>query len=250
MRIFFISDLHLSPAAPETALAFSAFLRGPAQHASALYILGDLFDYWIGDDQLHDPFYAAQCRQIVTLAARGIPVYFLPGNRDFLCGKKMALACGLTLLEEPSLIEIGNERVLLSHGDTLCTDDLGYQRYRRIVRNPTVQWVWLHLPRFIRTLEARRLRQRSQRHNDSKPRAYMDVNIDAVEATLDLAGAHVLIHGHTHRPANHAHRNGNRYVLPDWHAGQGGYLEYKNAEWHMRFFDGAKDLAPQTRANA
>lgn len=236
---FFISDLHLCPADPATAQAFASFLSGPARQAQALYLLGDLFEYWIGDDQLADPFYAARCRELVALAASGVPLYFMAGNRDFLCGQRFARACGLTILPDPATIEIEGETVLLSHGDLLCTHDASYQRYRRIVHHRAVQWLWRHLPRFVREKEARRLRERSQSETRRKPADWTDVNPEAVEALLNQAGASHLIHGHTHRAATHQHTNGIRHVLPDWHDGRGGYLVYDDAGWRLCALDGS-----------
>lgn len=236
---FFISDLHLCPADPATAQAFATFLAGPARQAQALYILGDLFEYWIGDDQLADPFYAARCRELVALAASGVPLYFMAGNRDFLCAQRFALACGLTILPDPATIEVAGETVLLSHGDLLCTHDTGYQRYRRLVHCRALQWLWFHLPRFVREKEARRLRNRSQSQTRRKPVAWIDVNAEAVEALMKTAGASRLIHGHTHRPAEHPHAHGLRHVLPDWHNGNGGYLVRDDAGWRLCALNGS-----------
>lgn len=232
--VYFISDLHLSPADPATAEAFAAFLTGPARQAQALYILGDLFEYWIGDDQLEDPFYAQQCRQIVALAASGVAVHFMAGNRDFLCARRFALACGLSILPDPSTIEIAGEKILLAHGDRYCTDDVRYQRFRKLVHNRALQWLWLHLPSWVRLAEARRLRQRSQDQTGRKPAAWIDVNPVAIASAMQLAGAHCMIHGHTHRPARHTLPTGTRYVLPDWHNGHGGYLRRDAEGWHLQ----------------
>lgn len=237
MRTLFISDLHLSPADPATATAFSEFLLGPAQHAAALYILGDLFEYWVGDDQLNDAFYAEQCRHLVELAVTGVPIYFMPGNRDFLCGQRFALACGLTILPDPTMISIGQERILLAHGDAYCTADRSYQRFRRIVRNPVVQWIWFHLPRALRNGEARRLRQRSALQTSKKPASHIDVCPTTIEVVLSQSDAHLLIHGHTHRPARHTHHHGIRRVLPDWSEGIGGYLQHDGTGWHLHWID-------------
>ncbi|WP_051711357.1 UDP-2,3-diacylglucosamine diphosphatase [Andreprevotia chitinilytica] len=222
--ILFISDLHLSPADPATAAAFHAFLVGQAREATALYILGDLFEVWIGDDQSNDPFYAEQVRAIRALVDTGTPVYFMPGNRDFLCGNRFASAAGLALLADPTVIAPFGMPVLLAHGDAYCTDDAAYQRFRRIVRSPITQWLWLRLPFSWRNREAAKLRQQSQQHNRAKADYILDVNVQAVEAAMQWANSATLIHGHTHRPARHTQINGTRWVLPDWHAGAGGYL--------------------------
>lgn len=239
----FISDLHLSPADPATAEAFAAFLAGPARQAQALYILGDLFEFWVGDDQLQDPFCAAQCRKIVELACRGVPIFFLPGNRDLLVGKRFALSCGLTLLPDPFIADIQGERVLLAHGDAYCTDDRAYQRYRRCVSHPLVQWLWFRLPRGLRDRTLTRMRQKSQRQTARKPASYIDVNTASIDTALLQAKVHTLIHGHTHRPAVHVQPQGTRYVLADWHEGQGGYLQRDDAGWKMHWLGDSPAMA-------
>ncbi|GLS05311.1 UDP-2,3-diacylglucosamine hydrolase [Chitiniphilus shinanonensis] len=223
--VLLISDLHLSPADPATVAAFEVFVAGPARQAQALYLLGDLFEVWIGDDQLDDPFYARIARQLAGLAASGVAVHFMAGNRDFLCGTRFARAAGLTLLPDPTVIAPFGAPLLLMHGDSLCTDDAAYQRFRRIVRNPLVQWLWRRLPYSWRNREAAQIRARSSASNRDKAAYIMDVNVGAVAQAMRQAGARVLIHGHTHRPARHAEAEGTRWVLPDWHAGHGGYLQ-------------------------
>ncbi|TJZ73329.1 UDP-2,3-diacylglucosamine diphosphatase [Chitiniphilus eburneus] len=220
-----ISDLHLSPADPATTAAFSAFLADTARQAEALYILGDLFEVWIGDDQLDDPFYADIARQLALLADTGVAVFFMAGNRDFLCGRRFTDEARLGYLADPTLIAPFGERLLLMHGDSLCTDDAAYQRFRRIVRNPLVQWLWRRLPYGWRNREAAQIRARSSASNRDKAAYIMDVNPGAVDAALCNANAHVLIHGHTHRPARHTGQDHTRWVLPDWHEGRGGYLK-------------------------
>ncbi|MDR3411223.1 MAG: UDP-2,3-diacylglucosamine diphosphatase [Formivibrio sp.] len=229
----FISDLHLTPADPATAEAFATFLADTARQAQALYILGDLFEFWVGDDQLEDPFCATQCRRIIELATHGVPVYFLPGNRDLLVGQRFALACGLTLLPDPYITEIHGEQVLLAHGDAYCSDDRAYQRYRRFVSHATVQWLWFRLPRWLRNRALNRMRKKSQRQTALKPASYTDVNTASIETALMQAGVQTMIHGHTHRPAKHAHEHGTRFVLSDWHNGNGGYLLRDGTGWHQ-----------------
>ncbi|AOY00334.1 UDP-2,3-diacylglucosamine diphosphatase [Jeongeupia sp. USM3] len=222
--VLLISDLHLSPADPATVAAFGRFLAGRARHAQALYILGDLFEVWIGDDQLDEPFYAARAAELRALADSGVPVYFMAGNRDFLCGQSFAAAAGLTLIADPLTIAPFGKPLLLAHGDAYCTDDADYQRFRRIVRNPLVQWLWRRLPYRWRNREAAKLREKSTAMNRRKAEAIMDVNAGAIAAAMRDAGVATLIHGHTHRPARHAEAAGTRWVLPDWHDGSGGYL--------------------------
>lgn len=220
----FISDLHLSPADPATAAAFHVFLANTAPGAAALYILGDLFEYWIGDDQLDDAFFAEQAATIRQLVGRGVPVFFLPGNRDFLPSRRFAAASGAALLADPSVISLNQQPVLIAHGDAYCTDDAQYQRFRRIVRHPLTQWLWFAMPRFWRQRKAAALREQSRRQGPRKAEYLMDVNVGAVGAAMRAAGVNTLIHGHTHRPARHEHREGIRWVLPDWKNGAGGYL--------------------------
>ncbi|HSC80582.1 MAG TPA: UDP-2,3-diacylglucosamine diphosphatase [Chitinolyticbacter sp.] len=220
----FISDLHLSPADPATAHAFVRFLADTAREAEALYILGDLFEVWIGDDQLHETFYADVARQLGAIADGGVAVYFMAGNRDFLCSERFASAAGLTLLADPTVATLADQRLLLTHGDALCTDDASYQRFRRIVRHPLTQWLWLRLPYRWRIRQAAQIRDQSSSMNRSKAAYIMDVNPDAVAKLMRERHCDTLIHGHTHRPARHAVSAGTRWVLPDWHAGVGGYL--------------------------
>lgn len=235
--VYFIADLHLSPSDPATAEAFGVFIAGLARQAEALYILGDLFEFWIGDDQINDPFYSEQCDRLVALAATGVAIYFMAGNRDFLCGRRFALACGLTILPDPSIIEIEGESLLISHGDLFCTHDKGYQRYRRIVHSPITQWIWFHLPRFVREAEARRLRSRSRTHTMQKPESWVDVVPAEIDAALQQAKVKLMIHGHTHRPARHTHHHGIRRVLPDWSQGIGGYVVRDDTGWHLRWLE-------------
>lgn len=206
---------------------FRRFLAGEARAAAALYLLGDLFEYWIGDDDAADPFHASLLADLGDLAARGVAVSFLPGNRDFLLGDAVAARAGMRVLAEPVLVTLGGAPTLLMHGDALCTDDRSYQRYRAIVRNRAVQRVFLALPRAARRTLAHGLRRTSNAHTQLKGPAIMDVNAAAVEATLRSHGYPRLIHGHTHRPARHEHivdgRRCERWVLPDWYE-TGGFL--------------------------
>ncbi|GGP21675.1 UDP-2,3-diacylglucosamine diphosphatase [Silvimonas iriomotensis] len=233
--ILFISDLHLSPADPATTDAFRQFLAGRARAASRLYILGDLFNAWIGDDQLSEPYYAAVAQDIKHLADAGVAVYFMPGNRDFLCGQRLARTAGLTILPDPATITLDDATpVLLAHGDAYCTDDASYMKFRRIVRSRWAQAIWLALPLRWRNRKAGQLRAQSSAANQAKMQSIMDVNAAAIEAALRHAHAQVLVHGHTHRPARHEAPFGTRWVLPDWYAGLGGYLQWQEGEWAMR----------------
>ncbi|AZN37622.1 UDP-2,3-diacylglucosamine diphosphatase [Iodobacter ciconiae] len=237
--ILFISDLHLSPNDPATTAAFHAFLQGPVCAAGALYILGDLFEFWIGDDGLNEAFNTEIVTAIAQLASQGIKVFFLAGNRDFLPGARFASAAKLSILPDPSLIHLHGQTLLISHGDALCTDDLAYQRFRRIVRHPLVQTLFLALPKRWRQSQVKKLRQRSKASNQIKRSDIMDVNPKATEQLMAQHHVRTLIHGHTHRPAMHILPQGQRWVLPDWYQGQGGYLKLENNTISMHRLDGS-----------
>lgn len=219
-RTLFISDLHLSEERPETTRAFMAFVAGPAQGAGELYILGDLLEYWAGDDDVDAPLATSVCAALAGLADQGVDVFFMGGNRDFLVGEGFAARARFTLMADPSEISLGGRRVLLSHGDALCTDDVGYQAYRRQVRDP--QWLqgFLSQPLAERKAFIDNLRKRSALAKQEKSAGIMDVNREAVESLLRAHDHPLLIHGHTHRPARHLHVvdgiECERWVLADW----------------------------------
>ncbi len=224
----FISDLHLSPARPALVEAFATFCRGPARAAAALYVLGDLFDAWVGDDQLRDPLAAGVAATLRAVAAAGIPVGVMRGNRDLLLGTRFAAAAGATLLPDEVVVELCGVPTLLLHGDELCTDDVAYQRFRAWAREPRRQRRFLALPYFLRRGVVAWMRRRSRQETATKTPTMMDVNPDAVAAALRARGVVRMIHGHTHRPAHHAlvvdGRACERWVLPDWYD-RAGYLE-------------------------
>ena len=223
----FVSDLHLCSARSAISRVFLDFLAREARQAAALYILGDLFEYWAGDDDLADPFNAAVCAGLKGLVASGTRLYFIPGNRDFLVGDEFARASGATLLPEPHLIDCAGSATLLLHGDTLCSDDAGYQEFRSRVRSAAWRDSFLAQPLAERKAQIEALRQKSEHEKQIKPAAIMDVNAAAVAATLRSYGYPRLIHGHTHRPARHLHdvdgHTCERWVLPAWDE-DGGYL--------------------------
>jgi UDP-2,3-diacylglucosamine hydrolase len=227
MATLFISDLHLCPSRPAITRLFQDFLSGPARAAEALYILGDLFEYWAGDDDLGDPFNAAVCAALRSLSDAGVPITFMAGNRDFLAGEGFARAAGLRLLPEPALIDLAGTATLLLHGDTLCTDDTAYLAFRAEVRSPEWRQAFLALPLAQRKAQIEALRRESEAQKRSKPMEIMDVTPDAVLQGLTFHRCTRLIHGHTHRPAHHvleaAGRPCERWVLPDWYE-KGGYL--------------------------
>ncbi|MBX3667464.1 MAG: UDP-2,3-diacylglucosamine diphosphatase [Rhodocyclaceae bacterium] len=216
----FIADLHLSPARPLLLDLFEQFLAGPARRAERLWILGDLFEYWAGDDDLDDPGNARICGALAGAARSGLDIAFLPGNRDFLCGPEFARAAGLTLLQEPQILACGEQRWLILHGDSLCTDDLDYQRFRTMVRDSAWQQEFLARPLAERRAIIGAVRNRSDAEKKRKAAAIMDVNGNAVEQALRAAGVTHLLHGHTHRPARHAFllddHAAQRWVLADW----------------------------------
>ncbi|NIF56918.1 UDP-2,3-diacylglucosamine diphosphatase [Enterobacter sp. Ap-916] len=220
MSTLFIADLHLCPEEPAITAGFLRFLSGEARQADALYILGDLFEAWIGDDA-PEPLYQQIAAAIKAVVDTGIPCYFIHGNRDFLLGKRYAKASGMTLLPEEKLIDVYGRNILIMHGDTLCTDDEGYQAFRRKVHQPWLQKLYLALPLFIRQRIADRMRADSQAANNMKSLEIMDVNPQAVVDALTRHNVQWLIHGHTHRPAIHElEANGQpafRCVLGAWH---------------------------------
>jgi UDP-2,3-diacylglucosamine hydrolase len=215
------SDLHLSPDRPALASAFRAFCAGPACAASAVYLLGDVFDWWIGDDQLRERFDASIAAAIRDVTRQGVPVLVGHGNRDFLLGARFAQATGAQLLPEQVVVDLGGTPTLLSHGDELCTGDVDYQRFRARMRDPATQRRLLRLPRFVRAAIARNLRRRSRDATQLKPEAILDVDPAAVEDAFRRFGVTRMIHGHTHRPATHRLTVDGvpreRIVLPDWH---------------------------------
>lgn len=217
--VHFISDLHLQDDQPALLAGFLAYLDGQANNAENLYILGDLFEFWIGDDvQTHTSEQVANA--LYARAQSGLKTFFLAGNRDFLVGEAYAERCGMTLLTEPQPITLAGQKTLLMHGDELCTDDEKYQQFRQMVRNPDWQKAFLSMPVAQRLQMAGQARTESQHANASKDSFIMDVNPDAVSATMTAHDVTILIHGHTHRPARHALTLGGRVceriVLGDW----------------------------------
>ena len=212
----FISDLHLQESHPRTAEAFFRFLAGRAVHARALYLLGDIFEYWAGDDDLDAPFNRRVIESIRAVSDVGVAVYWLAGNRDFLAGAGLAKAAGLTLLAEPHIATIGGQRIALVHGDAECTGDVKYMEFRAMVRDPAWQRQFLAMPLAQRKGIIAGLREGSREAHTTKSYEMMDVTPAAIEALFDATGADVVIHGHTHRPALHIEHGKRRYVLPDW----------------------------------
>jgi UDP-2,3-diacylglucosamine hydrolase len=217
----FVADLHLSAERPGMAERFVRFLAEEARDAGALYILGDMLDHWIGDEEIDDPFNRRLLDALANLHASGVAVHFLHGNRDFLLSGRAAARAGLQLIHDPTVRELFGTRTLLMHGDTLCTDDLRYQRYRARVRRPAVIRAFLALPRGVRRAIAGGLRSVSETEKRAKAPVIMDVNEAAVADVLRANGYPRLIHGHTHRPGRHVHavdgQTCERWVLGDWY---------------------------------
>ena len=217
--ILLISDLHLQEERPDITRAFLDLLDGRAQHARALYILGDFFEAWIGDDAM-SPFQQGICQALRRLSDSGTAIYLMHGNRDFLIGKAFCKAAGCTLLADPSVIELGGEQVLLMHGDSLCTRDLAYMKLRRYLRNPLTLWILRHLPLGSRQKLARKLRSESRAQTRMKANDIVDVTPEEIPRVMHAHGVRTLVHGHTHRPAIHKlmvdDQPARRIVLGDW----------------------------------
>lgn len=231
MSSWFIADLHLDATRPGAIRLLLDLLEQIEGRADALYILGDLFEYWVGDDALATP--DAAVFQLVVSGLRqvrdsGVKLYFQHGNRDFLVGEQFAEATGCTLLPEQQVIDLYGTPTLLLHGDTLCTDDVEYQQVRKLFRNPQWQQQFLALPLAERIRQAEAMRAQSRMSMQGKTEAILDVNQQAVEATLRAAGVTCMIHGHTHRPAVHDFLlddlRSQRIVLGDWHEAKGSFL--------------------------
>ncbi|EDF8717802.1 UDP-2,3-diacylglucosamine diphosphatase [Salmonella enterica] len=220
MATLFIADLHLQTEEPAITAGFLRFLHGEARQADALYILGDLFEAWIGDDD-PNPLHREMAAAIKSLVDSGVPCFFIHGNRDFLIGKRFARESGMQLLPEEQVLTLYGRRVLIMHGDTLCTDDPGYLAFRAKVHTPWIQKLFLALPLFIRRRIAQKMRSDSKAANSSKSMEIMDVNPRAVVEVMEKHQVQWLIHGHTHRPAIHTlNANGkeaHRAVLGAWH---------------------------------
>lgn len=212
-----ISDLHLQAGEPATFEAWRGYLE--TTPADALVILGDLFEVWVGDDAAAEPGFEAQCAELLRRTAARLQVFFMHGNRDFLVGAALAGQSGLTLLDDPTVLVLHGERWLLSHGDALCLDDTDYLRFRAQVRTPEWQSAFLARPLAERRALARAMRVQSEDRKRDPSVVWADVDADAARGWLARANAHTLIHGHTHRPADHDLGGGlRRLVLSDWDA--------------------------------
>ena len=243
MTTLFISDLHLDGTRPEISVQFLDFLEREARRAEALYILGDLFEAWIGDDD-PDPDKRRVIQGLRAVTSAGVKTFFIHGNRDFLIGKAFCRETGIELLNDGTVIDLYGRRVLLMHGDLLCIDDHAYQRLRRIVRNPIVQFVMRSLTLRQRQKLAERMRAGSKEHIKSMDMAapqIMDVNQDEVRRTMERHGVDCIVHGHTHRPAVHEMQiDGKpavRIVLGDWYE-QGSVLRWDRSGFELAKLSG------------
>ena len=240
MALLFISDLHLTPQRPGIVGLFVHFLKTRAAASEGLYILGDLFEYWIGDEAVQEPATRPIFEALRGLTHAGVPVFIMHGNRDFLLGPAFAAATGCSLLPETHILTLGTQRVLLMHGDTLCTDDVEYQKFRSQIRQP--DWIAGFLARPIadRIAMAQQYREMSRNATSMKPEQIMDVNPDAVLHAIRTHACAILIHGHTHRPGRHVGEHDGsqfeRIVLGDWYD-QGSVLEYRDGDYALEFLD-------------
>ncbi len=217
MNHYFISDLHLTPDCPQTLALFYQFIEQQRDKMASLYILGDFFEYWVGDDHLD----SWSEKILSTLQSLDIPLFFIHGNRDFLLSANLLSQFGIQLLQDNSLIQLAGKKIILAHGDQLCTDDLAYQEFRQMVRSLKWQKTFLAQPRQQRLNIVNSLRKKSQQAMQEKTETIMDVNPQAVEQLFQKKQAKILIHGHTHRPGIYhydlKHFKATRYILGDWH---------------------------------
>ncbi|WP_053269450.1 UDP-2,3-diacylglucosamine diphosphatase [Pseudomonas chlororaphis] len=237
--ILLISDLHLEEERPDITWAFLDLLGGRARSAQALYILGDFFEVWIGDDAM-TPYQLSICQALRELSDSGTQVFLMHGNRDFMLGKAFCKAAGATLLKDPSVVDFYGEPVLLMHGDSLCTRDEAYMRMRRYLRNPVSLWILRHLPLRTRHKLARKLRNESRAQTRMKANDIVDVTPDEVPRIMQEFKVRTLVHGHTHRPAIHKLQIGDqaakRIVLGDWDR-QGWALQVDEQGFQLAAFD-------------
>ncbi|OOV90137.1 UDP-2,3-diacylglucosamine diphosphatase [Pseudomonas sp. MF4836] len=237
--ILLISDLHLEQERPDITRAFLDLLGGRAREAQALYILGDFFEVWVGDDAM-SPYQLSICQALRELSDSGTQIFLMHGNRDFMLGKAFCKAAGATLLKDPSVVDFYGEPVLLMHGDSLCTRDEAYMRMRRDLRNPLTLWILRHLPLRTRHKLARKLRNESRAQTRMKANDIVDVTPEEVPRVMQAFGVHTLVHGHTHRPAIHKLQLGEqaakRIVLGDWDR-QGWALQVDEQGFQLAAFD-------------
>lgn len=231
--VLFMSDMHLDSSRPDITQLFIDYLAEHGAQADAIYLLGDLFEVWLGD-KVSLPDYRNVISTLSSLVRGGTPIFAMRGNRDFLLSTQFSAASGITLLKDPAVIDLYGKPTLISHGDLLCTDDVQYQRFRKIVNNKVVQWLALHLiPDSRKRKISQDMREASKRAQAEKTADIMDVNTDAVMQWFRRYNVAQLIHGHTHRPGVHRYELGNktvqRWVLGDWYT-QGSVLKVCTGE--------------------
>lgn len=236
-RALFISDIHLSRDEAGISGLFFDFLEKRAQRSRSLYILGDLFDAWAGDDDLSDPFNASVIAVLRKFSDSGAMLFIMHGNRDFLMGQRFFDAAGATFIRDPHVIEVCGKRTLLTHGDALCIADVEYQDFRKTVRESSWQNEFLSQPLSRRKEIISGLRMRSEQMKQVKEDALMDVDSDAADALLKEYGCSRMIHGHTHRPGRHEYLGAERWVTGDWHSGRAVCLVCEEGE--IGFLDAA-----------
>ena len=240
MQALLISDLHLTPSRPAIARAFISFLEKVAIQADELYILGDFFEYWVGDDAM-EPFHTEIAQHLRRYSDQGHVVYIMPGNRDFAIGDDFLRQAGSQWLNDPSIVTLNGEKILLMHGDSLCTDDPQYLRYRRIIRNPLVMKLLRLTPLSYRKKLGRSIRENSIKAKSHKSITIMDVTEQEVIKTMTRHQVRTLIHGHTHRPCVHSVKlastgTAKRIVLGDWET-KGWYIRTDNNALTLEHFD-------------
>ncbi|NVC61930.1 UDP-2,3-diacylglucosamine diphosphatase [Vibrio sp. 05-20-BW147] len=227
MTTLFISDLHLTPSRPDITNCFVRFMRDEAIYADALYVLGDLFEFWIGDED-STPFAQEIRSEFKALTAKGVPVFFIQGNRDFLLGERFCQETGMTLLDDVCTIELYGQKTVILHGDTLCIDDHKYQEFRKTVHKPWLQWIFKRIPWFVKKRIVAKVQSGVRDDKQHKTLEIMDVNPIEVERVMSQFCVNLMIHGHTHRPNIHQIRNEDgektRIVLGDWYS-QGSVLK-------------------------
>lgn len=235
MTSWFASDLHLDPSTPQIADRFKRFLAGPAREARSVFLLGDLFEAWIGDDD-PEPAHREVVAAIAALAAAGTLVYVMRGNRDFMMGERFCADAGAILLDDPAILAVGGERVMLSHGDGLCVDDRAYQKLRALVRDPSLREGFARLPIEARRRLASEAREGSREHLANASAYITDVNQPAVDAVMRDADVPLMIHGHTHRPGVHRFESDGvertRVVLGAWHD-EAHVVRWDDAGWQL-----------------
>jgi UDP-2,3-diacylglucosamine hydrolase len=238
MRILFISDLHLKESDAATTARFHAFMREVAPGADALYVIGDLFHVWLGDAFIaHDEYAQSAIALFAQLNRASTKIYYIHGNRDFMLGAQFFRASGMELLPEQSTIQLGDQTALLMHGDELCTDDVPYQRMRKILRSRAFRAFGNRLPFWLRNQIAVRIRRASKAHKAGSSMQILDANRNAIEAAFKRHNVSLMIHGHTHRPTDETMEVGGekkrRIVLSDWQQDY-GYLEWIDGEFQVR----------------